>query len=675
MVDEYQDTSDLQENLLTLLSDNNLFAVGDIKQSIYRFRNANPAIFADRLERYSAGKEGKLIVLPDNFRSRCSVLKDINDLFLKIMTKKAGGVDYSNNHSLAYGNHGFDSSESAEKYGLHVLNYSIDHALGDVPSQAQAIARDIANKYNSKFLVRRKKDKNNKQHQEETRPCNFGDFAVLISRKSGFQEYVRAFKELGIPVSVIDDTDLKQDDFVMIFLSFLSLLRALKENRGQEEIRRYALSLARSFLVAESDENNHRLFMNGDYLKLPFIAKILEKKDELYAMDVPSLFTYFAESFELFPRLLTIGDVKENAEKYFALFNKAKEFESLGLTSMDFLTYLEGLDEYGGKFELKLESRAKNAVVLMSIHKSKGLQFPICYYSELNAGFIYENGAYFASKDYGICLPSPEDNSDSSSYLEILRKKNSHEEAVNERMRLFYVALTRAEEMMILLSPKPEIDEKTGMLEEIKLPKEASGANSFLTFFCLGGLTYPHIDADALPKTKVIIPSEGKELENDYTLSLDSVSVPFENKVAKRPSKELHEPLDPAILVKGTRLHRYMEFVDFAKKEIPFSIEDKEKAMLLKVIDLPLFDEANKAKQFHEYAFFDEESNTSGVIDCFLVYEDHIDLIDFKTSSLDEDAYSGQLESYAAYLRKIFPQKTIHKYLLSLTHAELKRVS
>ena len=172
---------------------------------------------------------------------------------------------------------------------------------------------------------------------------------------------------------------------------------------------------------------------------------------------------------------------------------------------------------------------------------------------------------------------------------------------------------------MILLSPKPEIDEKTGLLEEIKLPKEASEANSFLTFFRLGGLTYPHIDADALPMTKVIIPNEGKELKNDYTLSLDSVSMPFEYKVSKRPSKELHEPLDPAILIKGTHLHRYMEFVDFAKKEISFPIEDKEKAMLLKVLNLPLFDDADKAKQFHEYAFYDEETNTSGIIDCFLV--------------------------------------------------------
>ena len=125
LVDEYQDTSDIQEELIQLIANNNLYLVGDVKQAIYRFRNANPLIFTEKLEQYGKGDGGVVIDLTYNFRSRNEVLENINQIFTGLMEKKFGGVDYEGNQKLSFGNVRYNSVPKPNNYQYELLTHDI----------------------------------------------------------------------------------------------------------------------------------------------------------------------------------------------------------------------------------------------------------------------------------------------------------------------------------------------------------------------------------------------------------------------------------------------------------------------------------------------------------------------------------------------------------------------
>ena len=143
LIDEYQDTSDIQELLISKISNNNVYVVGDIKQSIYRFRYANPDIFKKKYEDYSKGVGGKKIDLTNNFRSRFEVLRDINLFFNKTMSSSVGGADYTNGHQLVAGNLSYLKDEKDKS---EILSYEKQKGIDSAYIEAQLIADDIKQK-------------------------------------------------------------------------------------------------------------------------------------------------------------------------------------------------------------------------------------------------------------------------------------------------------------------------------------------------------------------------------------------------------------------------------------------------------------------------------------------------------------------------------------------------
>ena len=150
LIDEYQDTNDLQEEFISRIAHDNVYMVGDIKQSIYRFRNANPDLFKDRYVRYLSGNDGELIELPHNFRSRKEVLEDINVIFDRIMDRKIGGADYALSHHLKAGRD--DPDIPGQDQHLELLTYEYDkksppfNAVNGREFEAFVIAKDISEK-------------------------------------------------------------------------------------------------------------------------------------------------------------------------------------------------------------------------------------------------------------------------------------------------------------------------------------------------------------------------------------------------------------------------------------------------------------------------------------------------------------------------------------------------
>ena len=202
MVDEYQDTSDIQEALISLIENNNVYMVGDIKQSIYRFRNANPDIFKEKYQKYSDGNNGYKIDLNRNFRSRKEVLDNINLIFSHLMDLKIGGASYTDGHEMIYGNKSYDDM-NVVNYNMDILNYCFDKNMGFTKEEVEIfiIADDILNKVKNKYQVVDKKT-------FMLRDCTFNDFAILIDRSTNFDLFRKIFEYKKIPLTIYKDEKL-----------------------------------------------------------------------------------------------------------------------------------------------------------------------------------------------------------------------------------------------------------------------------------------------------------------------------------------------------------------------------------------------------------------------------------------------------------------------------------
>ncbi len=154
MIDEYQDTNDIQEEFISYIQNNNVYMVGDIKQSIYRFRNANPYIFKTKYDNYKLENNGFKIDLMENFRSRNSVVTIINNIFSKIMSDDIGGCDYKKEHMMIYGNKAYEASND-EYYRTSILTYDDTGKYSRVEKEAFIIADDIKSilKIKNKLLI------------------------------------------------------------------------------------------------------------------------------------------------------------------------------------------------------------------------------------------------------------------------------------------------------------------------------------------------------------------------------------------------------------------------------------------------------------------------------------------------------------------------------------------
>src|SRR5690554_1429847 len=196
MIDEYQDTSDIQERFVNLIADNNVYMVGDLKQSIYRFRNANPDIFKDKYNLYAKGEGGIKIDLQENFRSRKEVIEDINLVFDELMDKSFGGVDYALNGRMVFGNQSYESIKAEQNYHMDIYDYEdlIDFGYKNEEIEAFIIARDIKNKLKENFKI-------NKNGKLET--AKYSDFTILLDRSKDFTMYKQIFEYLQIPLTVV----------------------------------------------------------------------------------------------------------------------------------------------------------------------------------------------------------------------------------------------------------------------------------------------------------------------------------------------------------------------------------------------------------------------------------------------------------------------------------------
>ena len=474
-IDEYQDVNEVQHMIFSAVSDNdsNIFRVGDVKQSIYAFRQAMPKIFLDmrnEFSPYSSGEYPAKIILDRNFRSGKAVVDTVNFCFRMLMSKQVGGIAYDSEDELVVQ----ADYETAKQSEFDIVTIpegeSADYA------QADFIADRIHSIINSGQRVTLK--------DKSTRPVRYGDFCILLRSASAHADnYISVLKNRGIKVVYELSGDFFSCEEIMIMLS---LLRVIDNPLLDVELLSVMLSPLYGFLpddmanirmsrknvplysavsyCAENGDERCKRFVD-DIARYRLLASTVTSDDLLRRI-------YDSTSFESLCRAM--GNGEQRIANLMLLSNYAQEFESNGFRGLSaFVRFMEKLEQGEGKVESSLDSSAiDDAVRIMTIHKSKGLEFPYCIIAGLNTKFNrqFVNSGMITHAELGIGF----DLRDVDTLTEYSTAQRSavRQAIINddmaEQLRVLYVAMTRAKEKLIMV---------TATTNPERLIEKCSGAN------------------------------------------------------------------------------------------------------------------------------------------------------------------------------------------------------
>ena len=655
MIDEYQDTNDIQETVISAISKNNVYMVGDVKQSIYRFRGADCHIFQEKYEKYKKGIGGKEIDLNTSYRSREEVVNFINELFSVLMTKDINAIDYSNGHHFGYGAKDYETNKPNCSYETEVYSYEYEKSAETVEKECQIIISDIQKKINEGYRVYDRKLK-------DTRKVDYKDFAIIIDRGTEFNTYRRRLSEANIPLKVEAKEILFKSDIILVVKSLVRMLNlALKSDYGQS-YRHAFLSVARSFLYEYHDDKLYEIYKSNGFLKEEFAQRIELIKEKLRYASIKEVLLTLYQEFDIYSKISRITQYYANTHKLEHLLTIADSMDVLNYTLDDLVDYFDDLSSMDQDVEYSDSDARENSVTLINIHKSKGLEYGIVYYPGLTKQFNRmdtANTSFLFSDKYGIVFTGGKEEK-ASLFIHLI-KEELNKADFEEKIRLLYVALTRAKEKIILVSGRKA--------NEMKFYK----ATSSKTMNDILGLS------DVLEKynSPYTLINEGLKSDNSEKqvnkIKLKSIEVPTSLVTKTRASKEVSDDVDSGVLDFGSELHAYLENMDLESKNLDYVKNRQMKKYVYNVMNSSLFKGIKNNQVRHEFRFYDEEENIQGYIDALIVKENEIDIVDFKLKNIDEVEYDRQLRIYKSYLSK----KTtlpIKMYLLAAITGEIREV-
>ena len=644
MIDEYQDTSDIQDNFISLISNNNVYMVGDIKQSIYRFRNANPKIFRDKYENYKNLSGGRKIDLNCNYRSRKEVLDGINDIFNYIMTLDKGGASYKEEHQLVFGNMNYEK-EQKENNIMKIYTYDTDGNVKDL--EINFIANDIKNKIENKYQVIDKKT-------NKLRDITYSDIAIIVRSGTNDDLYKKVLNKYNIPVKLTSDKKINDNSLVLVLRSVLNAIYLIANNK-KNSLNYFLTSIARSFLFRLDDDVIYDIIVNKK--EFSFYEKLKELSYLANDYNVNDLLEKIIDEFNIFEKLNTTKNIEEKIIVLDKIIDITKEFSALNLTITDLIKCLDLIVDKKIEIKVNIDEDINNSLTITNIHKSKGLEYNICYFPSLTSGANNNKSKEFSfSEKYGIICPYIKDKIYLNSLKIVLLDEEEQKEEENEKIRLFYVALTRAKEEMILLTSNKETKNTFATyLDNIKEKYSLSVKDIEIKELSNNDLTINEID----DKLIIINREEIKEFmkESHYSKSTNKINDKETIKLMKL----------------GTHVHEILEYLDFNNPDFSNIEEeylDKIKAFLNQDIDFK-----NAIKIYKEYEFYYEKEDETkhGIIDLMIEYDDHIKIIDYKLSNIDDKNYIKQLNGYKEYIEE-YKNKKVKLYLYSILKEELKEI-
>lgn len=679
LLDEYQDTNDLQELFISKLENNNLYMVGDIKQSIYRFRNANPYIFKKKYDLYSKNIGGIKIDLLKNFRSRDEVLNDINNIFDQVMDNEIGGANYSESHRMIFGNNSYvEEGKTSQNYSGEILQYENPKELGytKVEIEAFIIANDIKNKINSKYIIF---DKDTK----EKRLATYNDFVVLIDRTTSFDLYKKIFEYLEVPLALYKDENLSNSEDIYIIKNLIDIILKIKDKNYDITFRYDFTSIARSFLFRLSDEEIFDIITENKIFETEIYKKLYEISNLVNNLSPYDLLNKIIDIVDFYEKIIEVGDIENKLIRIQKILELSINLGNIGYDIYKFRDYLENLLDEEIDIRYSLNTDSGNNVKIMTIHKSKGLEYPVCYFSGLYKSFNISDikDKFIYNESIGFIVPYFEEGI-KETILKTLLKKRYLEEEISEKIRLFYVALTRTKEKMIFVIPYEELSSNNDNIVNILIRKKYRSFSDIVCSLC-GDIQkqFKQINIDTKDLTKDYLYQKEIEkivFESNDTINLEEINIETDEIELQHFSKTIHNLIDIKTndnIKLGLEIHDILEYLNFKNPDLDIIENNFIRNKIESFLKQPFLKDINDSEIYKEYEFIYEENDIKyhGIIDCMIEYKDHIDIIDYKLKNIEDDGYIKQLLGYKNYINKI-SNKEVNIYLYSILDEKIKRL-
>lgn len=629
LVDEYQDVNKAQDMIFAALSknENNLFMVGDVKQSIYRFRQAMPEIFLarrDAMSEYENENYPAKVTLGKNFRSRSGITQIVNFIFGSLMSRNVGGLDYDKNEFLEAGASYPPRNEADTNlciFETEKENFS--------SAQAKYVADYIENAISSGMTF---------GGEDNQRPAEYRDFCVLLrSVKNSSEEFIKELSSRGIPVSceagdsfltspeimfmisLLKVTDNPVDDIPLTTVLLSPIFGFTPDDLAYMRARNRSGSVYHCLVCEAESQNSKALF---------FLEKTKEYRRLAATLGAGEFVRRLTEETGYGAIVSTMRDSAKRRANLNSFIDLANKYESMGQRGISgFIRYIDNLTKSGVAVGIgNSDSENANSVKIMTVHKSKGLEFPVCFlascekkYSDMS---LREDLLIAGESGIGIRNASGNVKFDTlpriSAKLEIKKAERS------EELRVLYVALTRPKEKLIILSSsentEAEISKIAANIRDDKQidPYKVIGFKSYAE--CILSALIRHPDAHALrnaagidssvcldcqapldvkiisakpeeikaeeaktiaPLNENIVKETEKRLNFVYPYSelsgivakriaskLDKEEIGGEYFASRRPAFVGKDKLTPA--QRGTATHRFMQFADYraAKQDV-----------------------------------------------------------------------------------------------------------
>lgn len=672
-VDEYQDTSYAQEAVISkIASPTNCIMVGDVKQSIYGFRNAAPELFSSKYEKFNDITEAKndsevKIVLAQNFRSRREVIDSINDIFEKIMTLEFGGARYTQKETLKYGE-GYKAPAPVEnidyttEINLVERNKEEKEELEDeleqetsIEQEARLVARRIK-KLVKEFVVY---DKDKKEY----RKCEYKDIVILLQVMAGVGDKItEVLKKEGVPAYSNSKVSFYETAEIKLVMDFLKVL-----NNPLDDIPLVSVMYSKIGMFTLDDLVEIRSWDSASYVYNAVMKyeekckdEVLKKKIQKF-LDLVNKFRLYAKTYTIsesivllytetgiYDQVLLDTDGKQKQINMDALVQIAKDYETVQTATMySFVQYIENIRKKEGASEgPRVIGENENVVRIMTVHHSKGLEFPVVILMNMARPFRFPDikdrvlldtnlgiGISVLDKELGITYPS---------IVNMGIKANIKYKQKSELLRLLYVALTRAKEKIIIYGTVKNAEKYleeiyTGISDGVVSQAVLEQNNSHLKNILMG-LLASNKESYELNVVRGVAENETVSQELSPKEVLDSLQRELKDKVDNKKLESLMQSVEPKyeyesskeILKKytATALNKEVEDTDL-------SVTEESPKVLKKELDSASFGTCvHKIIELTDLVHADYASvmeNTAKVLD------------EFKAQNLNQDALARRI--------------------------------
>ena len=541
LVDEYQDSNNVQETIIDLVSrrqseESNVFMVGDVKQSIYRFRQAKPELFLDKYNRYSLeeGSKDRKIQLYKNFRSRKEVIEGVNYIFKMVMSNTVGELEYTDEEALNLGASFKESNDEESVVGgeieLHILDKSgiikeevVDEDSEDGSKEEEedidAItleAKIVAKRIKELFEVNDgKKFKVFDKGTNEYRDVRYKDIVILLRATKNWAEiFLDELGSEGIPVYADTGSGYFESIEIRTIMSLLKIidnplqdvpmiatLRSPICGFTAEELSDLRLlnkDLYFYEIIKEVFDGNYEVNEELKFKCDKFIEGLSKWRERAIYTPIDEFIWYLYMDTGFYGYVGAMPNGKLRQANLKILFQRAKQYESTSFKGLfNFINFINKLRKSSGDMgSAKVLGENEDVVRIMSIHKSKGLEFPVVFTSGMGKQFnlmdLSNSILYHEELGFGPSYVNLETRNSYSTLAKEAIKKRIRLETLSEEMRILYVAFTRAKEKLIITGATSNLEKSinnwvssASLDDNIILPSEVLKGKSYLDWISM----------------------------------------------------------------------------------------------------------------------------------------------------------------------------------------------